>query len=87
MLRAADLLCQSLPHQPYSGASPAALAALLSGEIFPENASGLEELEKRLRQIVPNSVVVSHPHTAAHLHCPPLIAALAAEVLISALNQ
>jgi len=32
-------------------------------------------------------VVVSHPDTAAHLHCPPLQAALAAEAVISALNQ
>src|SRR5262245_30896874 len=31
--------------------------------------------------------MVAHPHTAAHLHCPPLIAALAAEVVLSALNQ
>jgi len=31
--------------------------------------------------------VVSHPFTAAHLHCPPLIAALAAEVVLSGLNQ
>ena len=34
-----------------------------------------------------NSVNVSHPNTAAHLHCPPLLAALAAEVVTSALNQ
>ena len=30
---------------------------------------------------------MSHPNTAAHLHCPPLLAALAAEAVISALNQ
>ncbi|HZC24715.1 MAG TPA: aspartate aminotransferase family protein [Candidatus Binatia bacterium] len=40
-----------------------------------------------MRTVVANSISVSHPHTAAHLHCPPLVAALAAEVVISALNQ
>jgi L-2,4-diaminobutyrate decarboxylase len=40
-----------------------------------------------LQIVVTNSVNVSHPSTAAHLHCPPLLAALAAEVVISALNQ
>jgi len=30
---------------------------------------------------------VNHPNTVAHLHCPPLIPALAAEAVISALNQ
>jgi L-2,4-diaminobutyrate decarboxylase len=37
--------------------------------------------------VVSNSVAVSNPRTAAHLHCPPLLAALASEVVISALNQ
>jgi L-2,4-diaminobutyrate decarboxylase len=87
MLRAVDLLCQSLPNQPYSGKSPAVLAELLGGEILPEDDGRCEEIRKRLQWVISESVVVSHPHTAAHLHCPPLIAALAAEVLITALNQ
>ena len=29
----------------------------------------------------------AHPRTVAHLHCAPLIPALAAEVILSALNQ
>lgn len=37
--------------------------------------------------VVEHSVAVSHPATAAHLHCPPLVAALLAEVAIGALNQ
>ncbi|MFN8668933.1 MAG: aspartate aminotransferase family protein [Gemmatimonadaceae bacterium] len=37
--------------------------------------------------IVQHSIVTGHPAAAAHLHCPPLIAPLAAEVLLSALNQ
>jgi len=87
MLRAIDLLCQSLPNQPYSGKGPVELAALLKGEIFPENGRTWETIRERLQCIVSDSVVVSHSNTAAHLHCPPLVAALAAELLISALNQ
>jgi L-2,4-diaminobutyrate decarboxylase len=42
---------------------------------------------RRAQAIVGNSVVVGHPFTAAHLHCPPLVAGLAAEVVLSGLNQ
>jgi L-2,4-diaminobutyrate decarboxylase len=47
----------------------------------------MEEIANTLHTVVSNSVAVSHPQTAAHLHCPPLLAALAAEVVISGLNQ
>jgi len=87
MQRAIDLLCQNLPKQPYSGASPAALADLLGAAKLSENSAGVEELGQRLQQVIAHSVAVSHPHTIAHLHCPPLISALAAEVVISGLNQ
>lgn len=39
------------------------------------------------RNVLRHSIVVTHPHTMAHLHCPPLIPALAAELLVSATNQ
>jgi L-2,4-diaminobutyrate decarboxylase len=37
--------------------------------------------------ILQNSINISNPKTMGHLHCPPLIPALSAEVLISAANQ
>ncbi len=37
--------------------------------------------------ILRNSINISNPKTMAHLHCPPLIPAISAEVLISATNQ
>ena len=37
--------------------------------------------------VLPNSTVVSNPGYAAHLHCPPTISSLAAETVLSALNQ
>jgi L-2,4-diaminobutyrate decarboxylase len=85
--RAAKLLCESCPQGPYSGKSPAELARVLGGEILSQDAESSLKIEEQLRRIIANSISVSHPKTAAHLHCPPLIAALAAEVVISALNQ
>ncbi|PZX02871.1 L-2,4-diaminobutyrate decarboxylase [Psychrobacillus insolitus] len=37
--------------------------------------------------VMDHSLHISHPAAMAHLHCPPMIPALAAEVIISALNQ
>lgn len=85
--QAAQIISETLPLQPYSGMSPAGLAELIDTDFLAQQASSAETLAKTLRAVVANSIVVSHPRTAAHLHCPPLIAALAAEVVISALNQ
>ena len=85
--RAAEIVCQSFPKQPYCGKSPAGLAKAVDDDFLPQRQRSLEEVAKTLGTVVSNSVAVSNPHTAAHLHCPPLLAALAAEVVISALNQ
>jgi L-2,4-diaminobutyrate decarboxylase len=85
--RAAEIVCESFPNQPYSGKIPAALAEAVGNDFLSQRQRSLEEIAKTLRTVVSNSVAVSNPHTAAHLHCPPLLAALAAEVVISALNQ
>ena len=82
--QAAAILCESLPHSPYAGKGPAELADLISADFLP---AGSKQIADILRTVVANSISVSHPHTAAHLHCPPLLASLAAEVVISALNQ
>jgi L-2,4-diaminobutyrate decarboxylase len=84
---AVSTLERALPDRPYSGKSPTELAELLAGELCPAHGKELAEVLRRAEAVVRHSVVVTHPHTAAHLHCPPLLAALAAEVLISALNQ
>ncbi|HEV2713894.1 MAG TPA: pyridoxal-dependent decarboxylase, partial [Terriglobales bacterium] len=54
---------------------------------LPEDHCTPGNLAATIRLVISNSVDVNHPHTAAHLHCPPLLAALTAEVVISALNQ
>lgn len=75
--------------QPYSGATPIELVAGLTGtEICPQNPQLLGYILKKVGEnAIAHSVVVTHPRCIAHLHCPPLIPALAAEVLISATNQ
>jgi L-2,4-diaminobutyrate decarboxylase len=84
---AAQIVCQSLPEAPCSGKNATALADLIGTDFLPGTGTTSEQIAATLRMVVSNSVAVNHPHTAAHLHCPPLLAALAAEVVISALNQ
>jgi L-2,4-diaminobutyrate decarboxylase len=83
----AQIVCESLPRKPYSGKTPSALAALVTNDFLPDAESSSEQVARTLRTVVANSIAVTHPNTAAHLHCPPLLAALAAEVVISMLNQ
>lgn len=85
--KAVDALLAALPSQAYSGKSAAELAPLFQSEILPTTGSGIDEAISRLRPVIANSIVLTHPNTIAHLHSPPLIASLAAEVIVSALNQ
>jgi len=84
---AARFVSTSPTGAPYPGKNAAALAGLLSSDPLPEDPCTRENLAATIRTVISNSVDVNHPHTAAHLHCPPLLAALTAEVVISALNQ
>jgi L-2,4-diaminobutyrate decarboxylase len=84
--QAVQVVNESWRDHPYSGRTPAALAEFLDSDFLPA-APGPERIADLWRTIVNDSIAVSHPHTAAHLHCPPLLASLAAEVVISALNQ
>jgi len=86
MARAIDELCRHLPAGPYSGKTAASLRQVLGGVVAEDRCSP-DELWKHITAIVSESVAVTHPNTAAHLHCPPLIPALAAEVILTALNQ
>ena len=85
--RAAEIVGSALPAQPYSGQSPRALADILKADFLPDKNRSWDDIADTLRTMAANSVNVSHPFTAAHLHCPPLLPALAAEVVIGALNQ
>jgi L-2,4-diaminobutyrate decarboxylase len=73
---------------PYSGAAPAALAALAAAvDPFPEEGVGLGgALDGLGRLALRHAVDPGDPACAAHLHCPPLAAAVAADALTSASN-
>ena len=85
--QAAQVVRSSLPNAPYQGQNASALAGLINPNFLPDTPCSPERIAATLRSVVSNSVDVNHPNTAAHLHCPPLLAALAAEVVISTLNQ
>jgi glutamate/tyrosine decarboxylase-like PLP-dependent enzyme len=80
-------LMAALPARPYAGDGPGQLSALLATDICPEEGASFEALRERLRAVVDKSIALWHPHTAAHLHTPVLLPAVAAELAISALNQ
>lgn len=80
-------LVQSLPGRPCSGEPPVALADFLRTDLCPSTGRSLDELRQQLGVVIGNSVALWHPHTAAHLHTPVLLPALAAELVITALNQ
>ena len=74
--------------QAYSGKTPEQLTAIFEAiDLDPIEGQKWERIAAEIKKILNNSVVVSHPTCIAHLHCPPLIPALAAEMVISATNQ
>ncbi len=85
--RAAEVVATSLLTGPYAGKTPSELETLINPNFLPQTGWSLDQITETLRTVVANSINITHPHTAAHLQCPPLMASLAAEVVISALNQ
>lgn len=71
---------------------PVAVAATLSGlsgarPLVPDEGVGAEQALAELgRVLAAGSVDPAEPWCAAHLHCPPLAVAVAADVVASALN-
>ncbi|WP_226039961.1 aspartate aminotransferase family protein [Natrinema sp. DC36] len=56
--------------------------------VFPDEGESLEAvLETVADEVLADSVRVHDPGCVAHLHCPPAIPALAAELLVSGTNQ
>lgn len=87
LLQSLDTLFSAFPPAPYSGLSASSISALLPPEPLPRTGVPFAELLDRLRPIVANSISLAHPNTVAHLHPPALLASLAAELILSSLNQ
>ena len=61
--------------------------AALGGRALPESGIGARDaLADLTRVLAYGAADPAHPHTAAHLHCPPLAVAAAADLAVSALN-
>src|SRR6478672_6483188 len=86
LVRAMLARLESRPGQAYSGMSPAALADLLSCELDALQPASGEQVFERLAAVVDHSINLNHPNAIAHLHCPTLLPAVAADMMIGALN-
>jgi L-2,4-diaminobutyrate decarboxylase len=86
LAKAMDTVIRAWPRRPYAGKSPSVLEKLYACEVLPATGRAEEEVWEAVERVVANSISLTHPATIAHLHCPPLIASLAAEVVVSALN-
>lgn len=84
--RLLDTLGTAVAQGPYSGLSPAELQQRLACDPAPKDGASPGEILERLAAVVAHSIRLDHPHTVAHLHCPPLTAGVAAELIIAALN-
>lgn len=73
----------------YAGGSPQRIAAEVAAiDVCPEDGIGIDRTIAAVADLVlRQSVLVADPTCLGHLHCPPLIPAIAAEMLISATNQ
>jgi diaminobutyrate-2-oxoglutarate transaminase len=73
---------------PYSGIEPRLLERTINAsDLDYTNAPLNDVISEAAELIAKNSIIVQHPNCIAHLHTPPLLASVAAEVMIGALNQ
>jgi L-2,4-diaminobutyrate decarboxylase len=89
-LAVADAVAGARLHaRPFSGADPLALATTIAAiDPCPQEGVELGELLAQLRdEVLAHGVNVSDPRCAAHLQCPTLLTAAAAELAIGATNQ
>jgi L-2,4-diaminobutyrate decarboxylase len=73
---------------PYSGADYGALRERLDVAALPEDGAALDDVLADVRDgVLANAVYPSQEACVAHLQCPPMVPALAAEAMLTAINQ
>lgn len=73
---------------PYAGGTYDDLRSRLDVETLPESGAPLSEVVDRVASdVLENSVYPTDERCVAHLQCPPMVPALAAEAMLTALNQ
>jgi L-2,4-diaminobutyrate decarboxylase len=80
-------LREAWPATGYSGKSPESLSELFQMDPLPIGALPIETVFAEAKHFIANSMIISDPEVAAHYHAPPLIASIAAEIILTALNQ
>ncbi|RYJ07713.1 aspartate aminotransferase family protein [Halogeometricum borinquense] len=74
--------------RPYSGSTYAEHRERLTQDTIPESGREIDEvIEDLATDVLEESVYPSDEACSAHLQCPPMVPSLAAEVVLSALNQ
>lgn len=75
--------------QPYSGTDPATVIDRVGAvECFPEQGQGIQDALNTLTEtIFPDAIRVHNPACMAHLHCPPIIPSVVAELVAASMNQ
>ncbi|UOR11765.1 pyridoxal phosphate-dependent decarboxylase family protein [Halobacillus amylolyticus] len=75
--------------RPYIGKKPSEIQKEILGlsQLAKRGESLSDFLEAIDVPILKNSLHISHEKSVAHLHCPPLLSGIAAEMMISSLNQ
>ena len=85
---AVDAVLDATAGGPYSGARYDELAEELDVDPLPESGRRLTDVVDWVGEhVLANSVVTSDPTCVAHLQCPTAIPGLAAEAMLSAVNQ
>ncbi len=76
-------------NKPFAGASRQDIESMVKKVTrIPECGQNLKDVMMDIHEgIVKQSLWISHPSAMAHLHCPPLLPSIAAEMIIGALNQ
>lgn len=73
---------------PYSGREPHDLEKKINQVSFNHDGASLKSvLSSTVDMVARDSIIVQNPHCIAHLHTPPVVASVAAEAIIGALNQ
>lgn len=72
----------------YQGATPKEFQQQLAGlAVCPEVGLGTEAVTREVAELfLGQSLNLNHPTAMAHLHCPPLLAGLVAETMLTAVN-
>jgi L-2,4-diaminobutyrate decarboxylase len=75
--------------QPFVGKVPEAIEEEIKSIMaFPPEGKSFEDVLNEIDgPILKNSLHISHQKSMAHLHCPPLLPGVAAELIIATLNQ